>query len=150
MKMRPPCVENDVKDSPLQIFEVNKTEHLEPKPQMEFATAESDEVKKAISNIRIAWVGGFLIGILWLIMGFLPDTRHLFPDLMFSASIIILSYGIYKRSRVCSIIMLTIWVMGILFSAIHAEILMALVGIAICYPCYKGFSGTFAYHKLAK
>jgi hypothetical protein len=113
----------------------------------------SPEMKKAISNIKIGWIAGVIIGglgIIVFIIGliFKTNTTELWPPLIFSGGMFGFSYGIYQRSRACSTIVLAIFVIACLQYAINGIFITALFAAIICIPFYIGLRGTFTYHKL--
>ncbi len=64
-----------------------------------------------------------------------------------------LAYGIYRRSRVCAVLMLTAFVLGQVVARLHISDLWSLSGILVpsifVYLFMQGARGTFAYHKAA-
>jgi hypothetical protein len=113
----------------------------------------SPEIEKAISNIKIAWMTGFIITGLCIIVVIAclftkVDSSFSNPILLLAVLVFGLSYGIYKKSRVCSIIILVMWVLWTLTCIIYGKFVPALMGAIICYPFYKGLRGTLAYYKL--
>lgn len=112
----------------------------------------SAEITKAIRNIKIAWIAGVLVGILGIIVFILQlksaKISELWPQLSFSPSMFGFSYGIYRKSRVCSIIVLAIFAIFCVAYVIHGIFISALFAAIICIPFYIGLMGTFKYHKL--
>jgi hypothetical protein len=113
----------------------------------------SPEMQKAISNIKIAWITGIImagLGILLFISHLISKTKapELWPPLIFSTGMLGFSYGIYKKSRVCSIIILALFGLFCLQYVIHGIFISALFAAIICIPFYIGLRGTFTYHKL--
>lgn len=114
------------------------------------------EIDKAISNIKIAWIAGVVMGGWGLIASLSSLSKD---DATYSGIFVImigvfwfvvlgLSYGIYKKSRTCSITMLVLFVISCLGNAKQGNVVTALLAVIMCYPLYKGLNGTFAYHKL--
>ena len=115
--------------------------------------SNSPAIEKAISNIKTAWVAGVIIGglsLIMLIVSFFIKDGAIYSGVFLFLAVWILgfSYGIYKKSRTCSIIMLVLWVIVLFNFAIRGQVVSALVAAIICYPFYKGVIGTIAYHKL--
>lgn len=115
--------------------------------------SDSPEIEKAISNINTAWIAGVIIGGLSLIMSivsliFKNGATYSGVFIMFALWVLGFSYGIYKKSRICSIILLALWVIASVSCALNGDFITAFVGALLCYPFYKGLIGTLAYSKL--
>lgn len=118
------------------------------------------DIKKANEAIKSACAVGIIMGALTLIFslgGFLGITRWGLIDAFLAFG---LSFGIYKKSRVCSILLFS----NLIFSRIlywteirqripqvvpqvQIEILWILI---FGYFLFQGIRGTFAYHKIIK
>jgi hypothetical protein len=112
--------------------------------------SDLSEIEKALSNIKTAWIAGIIISglcIVGVIVCFFIKIDAI-PILFMAVWVFGLSYGIYKKSRICAIIILVSWILGTLTFAIHGEFIPALIGAILCYPYYKGLMGTLAYYKL--
>jgi hypothetical protein len=112
--------------------------------------SDSSEIEKALSHIKTAWIAGIIISGLCIVGAIvcLFIKIDAIPILFMALWVFGLSYGIYKKSRICSIIILVSWILGTATFAIHGEFVPALFGAIICYPYYKGLMGTLAYYKL--
>lgn len=111
------------------------------------------QTEKAIRNIKTAWIAGVIIGSLstiMLIVSFFIKNGTIYsgPFLFLAILVFGFSYGIYKKSRICSIIILIMWILATLTFAINGELVPALIGAIICIPFYIGLRGTLAYYKL--
>ena len=119
-------------------------------------------ISKANNDIKTAWVGGVVIGCLY-IPAYIARWGIDFVFYIIIALYFGMIFGIHQKSRVCAVIMVAIWGF-LIFAFIHSAIVsdindiaeyigMAVVSlflILICYPFYKGVKGTFAYHRLIK
>jgi uncharacterized membrane protein len=115
--------------------------------------SDSSAIEKALSNIKIAWITGIIISGLCIIVVIASlftkvDSSFSNPILFLALLVFGLSYGIYKKSRVCSIIILVMWILWTLTCVIHGDFVPALMGAIICIPFYIGLKGTLAYYKL--
>jgi hypothetical protein len=138
----------DVQTSPPRADEVTQFEPSESQP-------EDTDIQTASNKISTAQITGNIIGI---ITGFVALFKMDILIMVISFTIISLSYGISKKSRICAIIMIAYLIISILgcigFAIFTPGGLMPLawipIGLILCYPFYQGLRGTFAYHKLAK
>jgi serine/threonine-protein kinase len=61
-----------------------------------------------------------------------------------------LAYGIYKKSRLCAVLMFEYFLLSKLFNmsiSSHINVGAVLVGSVFLYFLFQGITGTFAYHK---
>ena len=109
-----------------------------------------------LKKIKGAWVAGLISGCITLLVTMLAisGTSILGFDawnFMDVALVFGLTYGIYKKSRVCAVLMLAYFVASKIFMAIEGcprgGIILSLV---FAYYFAQGISGTFAYHRLLK
>lgn len=62
-----------------------------------------------------------------------------------------LAYGIYRKSRICAVIIFIYWVVGKIGQSIAIEEAGPLVaGVFFGFYFFQGIRGTFAYHRLIK
>jgi hypothetical protein len=137
-----------------------KMETIDAEQKDENVMPESDKIKKAIKHIKTAWIAGITIGsllIIFSIIFLLTEEKPIYGLYItiyslliigISVTTFILSYGIYKKSRVCAIIMLISYVSKALESIIAGSVGNALIFIIISYFFFQGVRGTFAYHRL--
>lgn len=121
----------------------------------EDAQAASPEVPSEIGKqIKSAWVaacisGGLtLIATLFAMAGFnilgLGAWNLLDVALIFG-----LAFGIYKKSRVCAVLMLVYYLASKIFEMVETEKATGLVvALFFSYFFWQGVRGTFAHHKL--
>ena len=121
------------------------------------------DIEKANKAIKNAYIGGIGWGILILIFT-LSNFAPL--DLLGAFVIFGLAFGIYKRSRICAVLMLILWILlvvdrGEVLVKVPIEsknlfsiLTLAIVGIpfvgVLAYFFFQGIRGTIVYHKLIK
>jgi len=121
------------------------------------------DIEKANKAIKNAYIGGIGWGLL-ILFSTMPNFALL--DLLGAFVIFGLAFGTYKRSRVCAVIMLILWILLVVDRAtvlvkgpIESKnmfwiLTLAIVGIpfvgVLSYFFFQGIRGTFFYHKLNK
>jgi len=121
------------------------------------------DIEKANKAIKNAYIGGIGWGLLILITT-LPNFAPL--ELLGAFVIFGLAFGTYKRSRVCAVIMLILWILLVVDRGtvlvkgpiesknLFSILTLAIVGIpfvgVLAYFFFQGIRGTFVYHKLNK
>jgi hypothetical protein len=121
------------------------------------------DIEKANKAIQDAYICGIGWGLLVLILSF-PNITLL--DLLGAFIIFGLTFGVYKRSRVCAIIIFILWILlvvdrGLVLvkGPIESENLflmltLMIVGIpfvgVLAYFFFQGIRGTFVYHRMIK
>ena len=118
-------------------------------------TAAPVEVPEAVrKQIKAAWVAGCVSGTLTLIVTLIAMGGASLPG--FDAWVLIdvalifgLTYGIYRKSRACAVIMLVYFVVSKLLAMMEAGAASGLLVAAIfTYYFWQGVAGTFAWYKL--
>jgi hypothetical protein len=112
------------------------------------------DLEKANGYIKIAWTAGYLYGGIIMVLSFSNPTMRV--GYFIGALIFLgLSFGIYKKSRVCAILLFSLLILptiiGIIYGIVERSwtlLIPAVVPIFLSYPLYKGIKGTYAYHKL--
>jgi hypothetical protein len=115
-------------------------------------------LQEANKRIKEAWIAGVISGTLTLIMiGVAMFGMNIFNlnirSLVDVFLIYGLSFGIYRKSRTCAILMLVYFVIskGLMYIENPRMIgsgLIVAIGFGYCF--YRGITGTFAYHKAKK
>jgi len=121
------------------------------------------DIKKANKAIKNAYICGIGWGLLILIFT-MPNFVPL--DLLGAFVIFGLTFGTYKRSRVCAVIMFIGWILlvaekgiALVMGPIENKNLLLILTLAIvgipfvgilAYFFFQGIRGTFVYHKLIK
>ena len=121
------------------------------------------DIDRANKSIKEAYICGIGWGLLILIFA-LPNFVSL--DLLAAVVVFGLAFGIYKRSRICAVLMFILWILlvgdrGIALVMGPMEnknlffvLTLLIVGIPfvgiLAYFFFQGIRGTFIYHKLIK
>jgi len=114
---------------------------IENKPE-----SELDKVNKKIKN---AFTAGVISGLLTLIMTALGSIL-LWYGLIESLIAFALSFGVYRKSRICSILLFILFLINKLIQIADKTLVSTslIVGIIFLYYFSQGILGTFTYHKL--
>ena len=138
-----------------------------------YQTADSSEMESAEKDIRSSWKAGrvwcILVGILFIIifavaLGASSSSARGAAPVVFVLTIVMLpilaigiglTYGLYKKSRACAVILFTLTALGLVSSL--TDLLTdqgrggarVLFGLLFLYYFWRGVRGTFKYHKLA-
>ena len=126
-------------------------------------TEQNTPVKKAEDQIRFAWQGGIFYGIINLLLTLLTLTGNdlfirltrltgisalLISVFLDVCLIFVLSFGIYKKSRVAAVIILIYFVSIHAWEAIELKRIPGILLWLLLIAYVSGVQGTFAYHKL--
>jgi len=119
-------------------------------PEDNLSDSVPDEVLKKIKH---AWIAGLIsagVTLLFTLMAIFGVKMMGFGvgEILDVALILGLTYGIYRKSRVCAVLMLAYFVISkiILFKQ-TGQFNGVLVAVAFIYYYAQGVAGTFAYHK---
>ncbi|MFM7910222.1 MAG: hypothetical protein ACKPA9_35320 [Microcystis sp.] len=106
-------------------------------------------LKKANNQIKTAWITGTISGVMTLLGTLFLNIPDLFIDVVLTFG---LSFGIYKKSRICAVIMFGYYIASRIFfwEILKGNPLGLIVSIAFIYFFWQGVQGTFAYHKITK
>ena len=106
-------------------------------------------LKKANNQIKTAWITGTISGVMTLLGTLFLNIPDLFIDVVLTFG---LSFGIYKKSRICAVIMFGYFIFSkiLLWEILKGDPLGLIVSIAFIYFFWQGVQGTFAYHKITK
>lgn len=122
------------------------------------------ELQKAQRKIRKAWVAGAVVTGLTVLAAVIFSiivsdqargqlkTVGSSPELILSAIIFGgLSIGVYRRSRVCALLICTIYILEKIWTiAVTGKIAGILIGLLFIYYFVGGVQGTFDYHRIMK
>ena len=64
--------------------------------------------------------------------------------------IFIMAYGIYRKSRICAVMMFEYFLLSKIFTistSSHSNLAVFMIGLIFLYFMFQGITGTFAYHK---
>jgi len=112
------------------------------------------DIEKAEKAIKGAWIAGVISGSITLLVAVLAlvgvrifnFSAWTFIDV---ALVFGLAYGIYRKNRVCAVIMFVYFVISKIYMMFTVGGLAGLpLAILFSYFFFQGIRGTFAYHKL--
>lgn len=112
--------------------------------------------ESVLRDIRSGWITGVISGSITLI--FAAISTFVTPVLGFSAFefgdvalVFGLTYGVYRRSRICAVLLLAYFVLAKLYLLQAGAALGSLpVALVFAYFFARAALATFRYHKLAK
>jgi hypothetical protein len=113
--------------------------------------------QKIEKKIKISWIAGLLIGVVILILAVLSVLNIIFfLNVGYTASSFIdvivvfsLTYGIYRKSRVCAILMLVYVLLNQLYASIQTgQWSMGFLTILLIWIFSDGIRALFEYHKI--
>jgi len=116
----------------------------------------SEAPPEILKQIKNAWIAGAISGCLTLVITLisLSGTKALgFNAWNFIDVVLIfgLTFGIYKKSRVCAVLMFIYFVASKILIAVETgQFSGSIMAIIFIYYYAHGIAGTFAYHKLFK
>ena len=121
------------------------------------------EISEALKNIRYGYIAALVSAGITVVLNFLQIDAgdvNLFSDPVVLYDVIIillLAFGIYKKSRVCAIAMLTYFIIGKIFQfyeyasyGIETGPTTYLVAVVFIYFYFQAVRGTIAFHKINK
>ena len=127
-----------------------------PRANLQASEAEPAIPADVLKKIKNAWIAGIFSGcvtlaITLLAIGGTSVLGYSAWELIDVALIFGLTFGIYKKSRTCAILMLVYFVVSKIMLMIDARPSTGLVmAIVFIYFYAMGVVGTFQYHKLAR
>jgi hypothetical protein len=127
-------------------------------PIAEVIVEQSDELipPDILKKIKSAWIVGIISGCMTLVLTLIAIYGMSVLglnvwNLLDAALIFGLTFGIYKKSRSCAVLMLIYFVGSkIIIIADTGKFSGAIVSIIFIHYYLQGVIGTFAYHKLLK
>jgi len=112
-------------------------------------------LKKAMVDIKIAYIAGYIYSVIVMLVYIISEGELFY---LINALVIgILTFGIYKKSRFCAVLLSLYFIIPAIIgtqAAIELRIWLyiclfpVMLFIFMSYPLYKGIKGTYAYHKL--
>jgi hypothetical protein len=119
--------------------------------------AATDSVPdEVLRKIKHAWIAGLISAAITLLVTLLAVSGFKVLDFdawefLDVALILGLTYGIYRKSRVCALLMFLYFLASKILMFVQSGKPNGIVmGIIFLYYYGQGVAGTFAYHKLAK
>tara|TARA_B100000886_G_C20376314_1_gene471904 strand:+ start:143 stop:517 length:375 start_codon:yes stop_codon:yes gene_type:complete len=121
------------------------------------------EISEALKNIRYGYIAALVSAGITVVLNFLQFDAgdvNLFSDPVVLYDVIIillLAFGIYKKSRVCAIAMFIYFILGKIFQfqeyasyGIDTPPSTYLVAVVFIYFYFQAVRGTIAFHKINK
>ena len=121
------------------------------------------EISEALKNIRYGYIAALVSAGITVVLNFLQFDAgdvNLFSDPVVLYDVIIillLAFGIYKKSRVCAIAMFIYFIIGKIFQfqeyasyGIDTPPSTYMVAIVFIYFYFQAVRGTIAFHKINK
>ncbi len=112
-----------------------------------------DAEQIANRDIKRAWIAGIAVGTFQIILGFFSNPYYFLDAAIFY----VLSFGIYAKNRVLSVVMLLYCLFNIVYKAYEvqqeegfAEAVGIVVFLIISWFMFKGVCSVFAYHKITE
>jgi len=127
-----------------------------PRAQLQSREGEPAIPAEVLTKIRNAWIAGLVTGSLTLVLALfaIAGTSVLgysAVELIDAGLIFGLTFGIYKKSRTCAVLMLVYFVASKILLMIEAQSASGIVmGLLFTYFYTLGVVGTFQYHKLGR
>jgi hypothetical protein len=117
---------------------------------------KNEEMIKALNDIKSGWLAGSMSAGITLIITLLVISG--INILSFNASYLIdvvliagLSYGVYKKSRVCAVLLFILFIIVKIMIILETGKFVGWpVAVILAYYLFRGILGTFKYHKLLK
>lgn len=115
------------------------------------AEQELEVPEKVRKWIKHAWVAGLVSAAMTTVASVLGVAGFSIFNLLDAALVLGLTFGIYKKSRTCAVVMLVYFLVGRIMLLMETGQVHGLFGaIVFVYFYARGVQGTLAYHKLRK
>ncbi|NCQ83899.1 MAG: hypothetical protein GPJ00_05005 [Microcystis aeruginosa W13-18] len=123
--------------------------NIVPRKETDTAAENTLGLKKANNQIKPAWITGTILGVINLLVTLFLNNPYVFIDVVLYFG---LSFGIYKKSRICAVIMFGYYIASRIYfwEVLKGNPLFLIVSITFIYFLWQGVQGTFAYHKITK
>jgi len=128
-----------------------------PAPTADAVDPVSDIPAEILKKIRNAWIAAVVSGCVTLavILLSISGVVNLFGfsawELIDVALVFGLAFGIYKKNRICAVVMLVYFIASKIFLiSLTGKLTGVPMAVFFGYFFWQGVSGTFAYHKHRK
>ena len=122
-------------------------------PTLRREVEASADMKKAKGNINMAVIAGVISGVITLIVSIIGVWGYDKWSLIDAFLVFGLAFGVYKKSRVCAIILFVGWVGSKIWMMVaQPEVILPSLVMTILFGFwfFRGIQGTFAYHRIIK
>lgn len=125
---------------------------MEEYEQREKGRTKRLPTEKANKAIKRAWIVGLIWAGLTLIAALISMSKGGSLWRLVDVFLIFgLTFGIYRKSRICAVIIFVYCVVSIILSSINAGRPAVSAGMVfLLYFFFQGIRGTFAYHKITE
>ncbi|MGJ7500997.1 hypothetical protein ACSFBF_11610 [Variovorax sp. ZT5P49] len=128
-----------------------------PGTEVLMPVAAPDVPDAILKKIRSAWIAGLIsaaVTVIFVLIAILGTSMLGIGayQLIDVALILGFTFGIYKKSRICAVLMLAyfVWAKIVLIQQGHANGIGLFMAVVFFYFYLQGVIGTFAYHKHLK
>jgi len=119
-------------------------------------------IEQSLKHIRNGWIVALIAGLITLAFNYFSMSKNITTDDIFGfyndpfivfdiVLVFSMAFGIYKKSRICSVIMLLHYLLSKLVMinyGINLFDLSGIISLGFIYFYVQAVRGTFTYHKL--
>ncbi|WP_299486964.1 serine/threonine-protein kinase [Acaryochloris sp. IP29b_bin.137] len=134
--------------------DIQSPSYSNPLSQPPLPPPPANELEEAHQQIKRAWIAG-LVSVIITFIGALALAEAEDSDFLWIAVLLVagFTFGIYKKIRVCAVLMLVYWVLSTLSAVFGPEegatkVFALGIGGVLIYFFSQGVRGTFTYHRL--
>ncbi len=118
--------------------------------------SDDPRLQKAKTDIKNAWIAGAISGVITLVFALIAMSsaeirQNMGIDAWLWIDVVLifgLTFGIYKKSRICAVLMFVYFAISKLIQFSSGQFGGAFVAVLFLYFYFQGMRGTFTYHKL--
>lgn len=111
------------------------------------------QLNKAETGIKRAWIAGVVVGTVKMLLGFINPLSF-----VEAAVVYIFAFGVYKKNRVLSIIMLLYFLLGLIqrvnlvLNGARGQLYAwaIITSLIVTWLVFTGARGVFVYHEITK
>ncbi|MCI0613110.1 hypothetical protein L0244_08985 [bacterium] len=114
-------------------------------------TEVNHAIERALRYIKEAYIAGIIFGsfnAVFVIVATAEGDKDQFLRLLDSLFCYVMSYGIYRKSRICTVLLFLYCIAFIISGFILPTSAVAFLVFVLAFVVARGVLGTFRYHKL--